>query len=306
MQDLNDLYYFAKVVEKNGFAAAARALALPKSRLSRRVANLEAALGVRLLQRTTRKLALTEIGKLYYKHAQAVMAEAEAAVEAVEKVREIPSGALRVSCAISIAQTELAQILPRFLLAYPQIRLDLIVTNRRIDLIEESVDIALRVRQAGDEEAHLVTRRFHQASGHIVIQPDLLLASGPINAPEDLAKIPMMGFGAADRKSRWVFRNAKGEQREIALTARLTTDDFNVLRQAALAGVGATMLPSAYCMDDVRAGRLVALLPEWSIPAATLQAVYISRRGMVPAVRAFLDFLEENLGEEKSLATTVK
>ena len=301
MQDLNDLYYFAKVVEKNSFAAAARALDIPKSRLSRRVANLEAALGVRLLQRTTRRLALTEIGKLYYEHAQHVMAEAEAAVEAVERVRVTPSGSLRVSCAISVAQTELADILPQFLLAYPQIRLDLIVTNRRIDLVDEGVDIALRVRTSGDEEAHLVTRRFHPADGLIVAQPELLARVGPINEPEDLAKLPLMGFGSADRKLRWVLVNAQGEAREIALTARLTTDDFAVLRIAALQGVGATMLPSDYCVAEVRAGRLTPLLPAWSMPTATLQAVYLSRRGMVPAVRAFLDFLEENLGEEKSV-----
>ena len=296
MQDLNDLYYFAKVVEKGSFAAAARTLDLPKSRLSRRVATLESALGVRLLQRTTRRLALTEVGKLYYQHAQNVMAEA--AVEAVERVREVPSGSLRVSCPIPVAQTDLARILPGFLAAYPQIRLDLLVTNRRIELIEEGIDIGLRVRTAGDEEAHLVTRRFRPAYGLIVAHPELLETYGPVAEPEDLAKIPAMGFGSADRKLRWLLVGASGEQREVTLTARLTTDDFNVLRNAALAGLGATMLPSAYCMEDIQAGRLTPLLTKWSIPAATLQAVYVSRRGMVPAVRAFLDFLQENLGEE--------
>ena len=297
MQDLNDLYYFAKVVEKGSFAAAARALDLPKSRLSRRVATLETALGVRLLQRTTRRLALTEVGKLYYQHAQNVMAEAEAAVEAVERVREVPSGSLRVSCPVPIAQIYLASVLPRFLAAYPQIRLDLIVTNRRIELIEEGIDIAMRVRIAGDEEAHLVTRRFGPAPGLIVAHPELLEAHGPIAEPEDLAKIPVMGFGSADRKLRWSLIGANGEKRDVTLTARLTTDDFNVLRNAALAGLGATMLPSEFCLEDIQAGRLTPLLTKWSIPAATLQAVYASRRGMVPAVRAFLDFLEENLGE---------
>ncbi|MBI3530466.1 MAG: LysR family transcriptional regulator [Betaproteobacteria bacterium] len=302
MQDLNDLYYFAKVVEKGSFAAAARTLDLPKSRLSRRVATLESALGVRLLQRTTRRLALTEVGKLYYQHAQNVMAEAEAAVEAVERVREVPSGSLRVSCAIPVAQTDLARILPRFLAAYPQIRLDLIVTNRRIELIEEGVDIALRVRTISDEEAHLVTRRFRPAHGLIVVHSELLEAHGPIAEPEDLARIPVMGFGSADRKLRWSLVGANGEKRDVTLTARLTTDDFNVLRNAALAGLGATLLPSAYCMEDVQAGRLTPLLTKWSIPAATLQAVYVSRRGMVPAVRAFLDFLEENLGSAQTVA----
>jgi DNA-binding transcriptional LysR family regulator len=300
MQDLNDLYYFAKVVEKGSFAAAARTLVLPKSRLSRRVATLEAALGVRLLQRTTRRLALTEVGKLYYQHAQHVMAEAEAAVEAVERVREVPSGPLRVSCAISLVQTDLARILPRFLAAYPQIRFELVATNRRVELIEEGVDVALRVRATGDEEAHLVTGRFRPATGLIVVHPELLETHGPIAEPEDLAKIPVMGFGSTDRKLRWAFTGANGEKRDVTLVPRLATDDFNVLRNATLAGLGATMLPSAYCMEDIQAGQLTPLLTNWSIPTATLQAVYVSRRGMVPAVRAFLDFLEENLGEEKT------
>jgi DNA-binding transcriptional LysR family regulator len=298
MQDLNDLYFFAKVVEKGGFAAAARSLNLPKSRLSRRVATLETALGVRLLQRTTRRLSLTEVGKLYYQHAQNVMAEADAAIEAVERVREVPSGSLRVSCPIPVAQIYLARTLPRFLAAYPQIRLDLIATNRRIELVEEGIDVALRVRTTADEEPHLVTRRFGPAAGLIVVHPELLETFGPIAEPEDLAKIPVMGFGSADRKLRWSLIGESGESRDVTLTARLTTDDFNVLRNAALAGLGATMLPREFCIDDVQAGRLAIALEKWSMPAATLQAVYVSRRGMVPAVRAFLDFLEANLGRE--------
>jgi DNA-binding transcriptional LysR family regulator len=298
MQDLNDLYFFAKVVEKGGFAAAARSLNLPKSRLSRRVATLETALGVRLLHRTTRRLSLTEVGKLYYQHAQNVMAEADAAIEAVDRVREVPSGSLRVSCPIPVAQIYLARILPRFLTSYPQIRLDLVVTNRRIELVEEGIDVALRVRTTDDEEPHLVTRRFGPAAGLIVVHPELLETFGPIAEPEDLAKIPVMGFGSADRKLRWSLIGESGESRDVTLTARLTTDDFNVLRNAALAGLGATMLPREFCIDDVQAGRLTIALEKWSMPAATLQAVYVSRRGMVPAVRAFLDFLEANLGGE--------
>jgi len=302
MQDLNDLYYFAKVVEKGSFAAAARALGLPKSRLSRRVAILESALGVRLLQRTTRKLALTETGKVYYEHAQNVMAQADAAAEAVERVRKDPGGLLRVSCAVPVAHIYLSDILPRFLAAYPQIILELVVANRRVDLIAEGIDVALRVRIPGDEEPQLVTRRFRAAPGLIVVHPELLHAHGPINEPEDLAKLPILGFGSADRKTHWILPGKKEAMREMVLPTRLITDDFIVLRSAALAGLGATMLPSAYCLEDIRAGRLSLLFPEGSMPAATLQAAYVSRRGMVPAVRAFLDFLEENLGGEKTVA----
>lgn len=299
MQDLNDLYYFAKVVEKGGFAAAARSLGLPKSRLSRRVAGLETALGVRLMQRTTRRLALTEVGKVYYQHAQNVLAEAQAAAEAVERIRAAPSGPLRVSCPIGVVQTDIARIVPLFLAAYPQVRVELIATNRRIELIEEGVDVALRVRAAWDEDPNLVTRRFRPATGVVVAHPELLESCGPITEPEELSRIPVMGFAEADRKIRWRLVGANGEKREVALIPRLASDDFNVLRNAALAGLGATLLPSANCVDDLQAGRLIALLPHWSIPSGTLQAVYVSRRGMVPAVRAFLDFLDQHLAAEK-------
>ncbi|HEX7812974.1 MAG TPA: LysR family transcriptional regulator [Burkholderiales bacterium] len=304
MQDLNDLYYFAKVVEKGSFAAAARHLGVPKSRLSRRVATLEASLGVRLLQRTTRRLALTETGKVYFEHAQNVMAEADAAAEAVERVRKEPSGLLRVSCAIPIAHSYLSPVLPRFLVDYPQINLDLLVTNRRIELIQDGIDVALRVRVPGDEEPQLVVRRLLAAPGVIVAHPELLHAHGPIDGYEDLARLPILGFGSADRKTRWMLPAKDGSMHEVALPTRLMTDDFMVLRNAALAGLGATMLPSTYCLNDIQAGRLVLLFPEGSMPAATLQAAYVSRRGMVPAVRAFLDFLDENLGEKTVTSVT--
>ncbi len=295
MQDLNDLYFFAKVVEKGGFAAAARHLHLPKSRLSRRVAILESELGVRLLHRTTRRLSLTEAGKLYYQHAQNVMAEADAAREAIDRVREVPSGRLRVSCPAPVAQIYITPILPRFLAAYPQIQLDLLGINRRVDLIEEGIDVALRVRASGDEEHQLVTRRFRPAPALIVVHPELLQAHGPIEDPDDLARMPALGFGSPDGKVRWTLASDSGPAREVALVPRLTTGDFNVMRAAALAGIGVTLLPTEFCSEDIRAGRLALLLPQWSIPA-TLQAVYVSRRGMVPAVRAFLDFLDAELG----------
>jgi DNA-binding transcriptional LysR family regulator len=299
VQDLNDLYYFAKVVENGGFAAAARALGVPKSRLSRRIATLESVLNVRLLQRTTRRLSLTETGKLYYQHARNVMAEAEAAVEAVERVREVPSGVLRVSCPTAIAQIYIRRILPKFLLAHPQVLLQLLGINRRVDLVEEAVDVALRVRLPGDEEPNLVTRRFVTAPALVVMHPELLELHGPLDDLSDLARVPAIGFNSPDGKVRWKLTGEDGRTQDVALSPRLMTDDFNVMRTAALAGIGITMLPSELCVEDIAAGHLSHVLRKWSAPAS-LQAVYVSRRGMVPAVRAFLDFLEEELGAPAS------
>jgi len=140
MQDLNDLFYFSIVVEKNGFAAAGRALGIPKSRLSRRVAQLEERLGVRLLQRSTRRFAVTDAGQRFYRHCQAVMAEAQAAEDAVAQLTSEPRGLVRMSCPVSITQNVLSSVLPGFAEKYPQVKLLILSTNRRIDLINENID----------------------------------------------------------------------------------------------------------------------------------------------------------------------
>src|SRR5665647_121079 len=143
MQDLNDMLYFAEVAERGGFAAAGRSLGLPKSKLSRRVAELEARLGVRLLQRTTRKLSMTDAGELYHRHCVAMREDAEAAEEAVSVVLTEPRGTIRVACPVTLAQSTIGRLLPRFLERHPHVRVDMEVNNRVVDLVQEGVDVAL-------------------------------------------------------------------------------------------------------------------------------------------------------------------
>lgn len=159
MQDLNDLYYFAKVVEAGGFAAAGRLLGIPKSRLSRRIAELEERLGARLLQRTTRQLTLTAVGERYLRHCQAMLLEAEMADEAVASMSSEPRGRLRVSCPVGMAQHMLPDMVAGFLAAHPLVQLEMTLVNRRVDLVAEGIDVALRVRELGDEDPLLVTKR---------------------------------------------------------------------------------------------------------------------------------------------------
>jgi DNA-binding transcriptional LysR family regulator len=151
MQDLNDLYYFAKVVEAGGFAAAGRLLGIPKSRLSRRIAELEERLGARLLQRTTRQLNLTAVGERYLRHCQAMLLEAEMADEAVASMSSEPRGRLRVSCPTGLAHEMLPTVISDFLGKFPQVQLEVVLLNRRVDLVTEGIDVALRVRDHGDE-----------------------------------------------------------------------------------------------------------------------------------------------------------
>jgi DNA-binding transcriptional LysR family regulator len=285
MQDLNDLFYFAKVVEAGGFAAAGRLLGIPKSRLSRRIAELEERLGARLLQRTTRQLNL--------RHCQAMLLEAEMADEAVASMSSEPRGRLRVSSPVGLAHEMLPSVISRFLDKYPQVQLEVMLVNRRVDLVTEGVDVALRVREPGDEDPLLVTRRLRQAQMLLVASADFLQGR-QVNQPEDLKSLPVLGALEADRMVHIRLLDQQGKSQELSLEARLGIDDFIVRKACTLAGQGFTLLPMMYCEEELQSGALVQLLPDWSLPGGWLQAVYPHRRGVMPAVRAWLDHLIES------------
>lgn len=293
MQDLNDLYYFAKVVEADGFAAAGRMLGIPKSRLSRRIAELEERLNARLLQRTTRQLKLTAVGERYLRHCQAMLLEAEMADEAVASMSSEPRGRLRVSCPVGLAHEFRSVLTSTFLEKYPQVQLEMMLLNRRVDLVTEGIDVALRVRELGDEDPLLATRRLRQAQTIMVATP-AFVRERQINTPEDLKNVPVLGALEADRLVHLRMLDAQGQACELALEARLGVDDFIVRKACTLAGLGFTILPMMYCEQELENGQLVQLLPEWSLPGGWLQAVYPHRRGVLPAVRAWIDHLTES------------
>jgi DNA-binding transcriptional LysR family regulator len=295
MRDLNDMMFFAEVVDRGGFAAAGRSLGLPKSRLSRRIAELEARLGVRLLQRTTRKLSLTEAGESFLRHCVAMREEAEAADEAVARVRSEPRGTVRVTCPVTLAQTTFGPILPRFLAAHPQVRIEMQVTNRVVDLVQEGVDVALRVRSSLDDSGSLVIKNLGATLGVLVASPELLRRFGPPSTPEDLRQLPTVAMSTADGRATWRLVGPRGEGFELQHRPVYAADDLLVLKHAAVQGTGMCVLPDYLCADEVRRGLLVPVLPAWSPPAAKVLAVFPSRRGMVPAVRRFLDFLADNV-----------
>ncbi|MCI1022499.1 LysR family transcriptional regulator [Pseudomonas putida] len=288
MQDLNDLFYFARVVEAGGFAAAGRQLGIPKSRLSRRIAELEERLGTRLLQRTTRQLKLTAVGERYLHHCQAMLLEAEAADETVASMSSEPCARLRVWCPVALAHAFLPDVISRFLEQYPLVQLDMVLLNRRVDLISEGIDVALRVRDLGDEDPALVTRRLRQAQMQLVAAPGF---ADHIREPDELASLPVLGAAEADRLVHFRLLGPHGKQQEISLEPRLAIDDFVVRNAAVRAGLGFTALPSMFCEEELERGELVRLLPDWSLPGGYLQAVYPHRRGLLPAVRVWIDHL---------------
>jgi DNA-binding transcriptional LysR family regulator len=295
MQDLNDMLYFAEVVERGGFAAAGRALGLPKSRLSRRVAALEAQLGVRLLQRTTRKLSLTEVGEAYLRHCQALRESAQAAADTVAQVQTEPRGTLRVACPVTLAQTMLAELMPDFLARHPLVRVEMLVSNRVVDLVEEGVDVALRVRTTLDDSGSLVIKRLGDDAPVLVASPALLARQGTPATLEELGRLDSMAMSTTDGRASVRLTGPDGRETTVQHTPLYVADDLLTLHVAALAGTGMCWLPSYMCEDDLRQGRLVRLLPDWQPPRGIVHAVFPSRRGLTPAVRRFLDFLGEQV-----------
>jgi DNA-binding transcriptional LysR family regulator len=298
MQDLNDTYYFAEVVDRGGFAAAGRALGIPKSKLSRRVADLEQRLGVRLLQRTTRKLSLTEAGELYHRHAVAMREEAEAAEEAVAMVQNEPRGTIRVTCPVTLAQTTIGPVLPKFVQEHPHVRIDMLVTNRVIDLVQEGVDVALRVRPTVDDSGSLIVKKIAMTHGLLVASPRLLAREGRPQSPDDLANLPRVAMAAADGRASWHLVGPHAREFTLQHKPCVTADDLLTLRYFVLDGSGICVLPDYMVRRDIREGKLEEVLPGWAPRPSVIHAVFPSRRGLVPAVRRFLDFLGENVTGE--------
>lgn len=293
--DLNDLYLFAAVVEHGGFSAAGRALNMPKSRLSKRVSQLEERLGVRLLQRTSRRFAVTEAGERFYRHVESMVGEARAAFEDLESMRGEPCGVVRMSCPVSLAQSLLAPLLPRFLDRHPRVRLNLLASNRRVDVIGEGFDVAVRVRDKLDTDAQLVARSFGANRVVLVASPQFLAEHGEPKAPEDLAALPVLSMFEQEGDQAWELFDRNCAAQRVQVKPRLVCGEFRVLIEAALAGSGIAWLPESACVEELRSGRLKQLLPEWGLPQGILHIVYPSRRGMLPAVRALVDFLVEAL-----------
>ena len=295
MQPLEGFYYFTQVVDHGGFARAARALGIPKSRLSRHVVALESRLNVRLVNRSTRRFAVTEVGHEVYRHAIAMLAEADAALEAVEFARAEPRGTLKASCPVALAQSSLASILPEFLVKYPAIRLELQVSNRRVDVLSEGFDVALRVRSQPSGEDGLVMRSFRQVDEFLVASPAYLRRTGELTEPAQLRERDTLDYAGEFDRRPWELVGPQAQVVRAEHSPRIVCHDFVVLRAAALAGLGVARLPESVVREDLRSGVLRRVLPQWNSPQGVLHAVFPSRRGLLPSVRAFIDFLAERL-----------
>ena len=293
MEDLNTLYYFTQVVEHHGFAAAGRALDMPKSKLSRRIAELEERLGVRLLHRTSRHCSLTEIGQAYYQRCLAMRVEAESAAELIERNRSEPQGLVRISCPTALLNSWVGPMLTRYLLKYPLVELFIESTNRRVDLIHEGFDIALRVRFQPLENTDMVMKVLGNSTQSVVGSPAFAERLSTPPSPAALSGLPSLHWGAAQREYQWELFGADGSSAVIRHAPRMVTDDLLALRHAAVAGIGVVHLPSVVVRDEIAAGHLVELVPGWAPKSGIIHAIFPSRRGLLPSVRTLIDFLGE-------------
>ena len=292
MHNLNDMVAFARVVEEGGFTAAAKRTGLPKSNLSRRVLRLEQTLGVRLLERTTRQMHKTEIGNLYYQHCKRIIEEAEHAEDCLDSLSTHPRGLIRVSASITFGQNLLSPVMAEFLEQFPEITMQLTLSNRRVDLIEEGFDIAIRM---GDlEDSSLVVRKIGASETCLYASPNYLKDNGALHTPKDLSTHRYLAM------SSWV---APGQITLIGSANTVSVDikpqviinDFESLRQLAVDHGGIASLPDYVARSDLRSNKLVRALPEWSSKFVPVSVVFPSHRGATPKVRAFIDFLSDKV-----------
>jgi DNA-binding transcriptional LysR family regulator len=293
MHDLNAMFLFAKVVEHGGYSAAARSLGLQTSKISRHVTDLEKSLGVRLLNRTTRRMSVTDVGQTFYQHCAALVAEAQAATEVIDRTRSMPQGTVRLSCPVPLLESDVAVIIARYLVDNPLVRVQIDATGRRVNVVEEGIDVALRVRRPPLEDSGLAMRPLSKTAAMLVGSPKLFGKRPRPRHPSDLADLPTLDMSSSSDKYTWQFDSPLGEEVSVVHSPRLMTDDFATLRQSAIDGVGVAMLPYFMVRAGLANGLLEQLLPEYGSPESLVHAVFPSRRGLVPAVRGLLDALVE-------------
>jgi len=299
--DPNDLLIFAHVAELGSFSRAAQKLGLPKSTVSRRLAGLEQRLGERVLLRTTRRQTVTEFGLQLLQHARQLVAEVDAVAALSEHRQSAPSGRLRVSMPSDFANLLLAEALAAFAAMHPRITLELDLSPRRVDLLGEGFDIAIRAGALADD-GMLAARRLFDLSVGLYASPGYLAEFGHPASPDDLFRHNVVGLSGVEGEAvKWTL--AKADSRwEGVLGGRVTANSPELLIRLARAGAGIAATPDLFALADVRDGNLLRVLPDWCLPSDTVSAVFPGRKLMPAKTRAFIDMLQATLGDMSSAA----
>jgi DNA-binding transcriptional LysR family regulator len=300
MLNLNDFFYFVQVVERGGFTAAGRTLGMPKSTLSYRMQQLESELGVRLLNRNSRHFRPTQAGEEFYKHALSMVRAAEEAEALVRHRVRVPSGVVRFTAAIGTAQFALREIVMNFMREHPLINLVEQVTSRPVDLLAENIDVAIRAHSGALPDSTLVRRTLATAPWILVAGSEALKKRGSPQTPQDLEQFPSLAVWRSNISTAWRLRaqsRAQGGASEVILplTPRLISNDMSTLKRAAVQGMGIVALPAYICKTELRSGELTRVLPDWTADESTFTALLPHRRGLLPGIRTFVDYLARHL-----------
>ncbi|WP_109439764.1 LysR substrate-binding domain-containing protein [Acinetobacter haemolyticus] len=292
-QNLNDVFLFVVAVEYQGFSAAAKQLNLPKSTISKRVAALENKLGLTLIHRSSRSFVLSEAGKLFYQHAKNAVDEFRYAEESLLMQQQEPSGVVRLSASVPVAQYILSDYLPELAERYPKLLIQLEVTDRFVDVMSENFDIVIRSHFQPLPDSGLIQRVLTSEKIIAVASPAYLIKSPSINSPKDL--VNHQGLWSDLQMNPWHFQHVTGEKVIVQPNIRFMANESEVLKGAAKRGIGITLLPETFCAHELSNGCLVNVLPDWSAGGVTTSLLMLTRRGLLPSVNITADFLVEKL-----------
>ncbi|MEO6929547.1 MAG: LysR family transcriptional regulator [Casimicrobiaceae bacterium] len=295
MENLTAMAVFAKVVEENSLSGAARTLGLSKSSVSKLVAGLEKSLGAQLLNRTTRQMSPTEAGAAFYDHCARIVEEMEEAKLAVSRLHSEPRGLLKISTSVAFGTLHIAPLFNDFLARYPEVKVDMTISDRFVDLADEGYDVAIRI--ARDPGLNIVARKLAPVHRKLCATPDYFARHGVPQAVADLARHNCLTYTYVHPKGLW---RLQGPEREISVpvSGNLRLNDDEALSQAVLGGLGIAALPTFIVGKDLQAGRLQCVLSEYTLPEQDVYAVYLPTRHLSAKVRAFIDFLLERFGPE--------
>jgi DNA-binding transcriptional LysR family regulator len=290
---LDGMSVFVRVVEKGSFTLAARYLNHSTSYISKELSRLESRLGVRLLNRSTRKISLTDSGRTYYEYCRQIVADAEEAERSISAQHDVPRGTLKISAPLSLGHTYLADLLPQFLKTYPDVQMEVDFDERLVDVIAEGYDVVIRVTNLKDTS--LISRKIMSSSIITLASPDYLRRKGCPAHPGDLIEHDCISYTYLQRPAYWDYFSGDGKQLGVTVKPQVVCNDAELQRSMAVAGVGITRLPSFCCQDELSTGALVPILKEYEFKDLGVYALYPHRRHLSAKVRVFVDFLVKHL-----------
>jgi DNA-binding transcriptional LysR family regulator len=295
MDRLSGMEAFAKAVETGSFSAAGEALGLSPQAVGKQLRLLEEHLGVRLIHRTTRRQSLTEAGRALYERVRVILAEVEAVEAAAASSQAVPRGRIRVNASVTFGAYDLARVLPAYLAAYPQVDIELTLSDRKVDLIEEGYEVVFRVGPPA--ESGLIARRLRPMDFTLCAAPSYLAGRGAPRVPADLAQHECLGFAYMATGDQWRFVGPDGPE-AVEVSYRLLVNNGQALLTAALAGLGLLLQPAALMRDAVAAGHLVPVLPEYRPVSRPMHLLYAPDRRITPKLRSFIDFALARFAEQ--------